>query len=691
VEYLVRGDSRTWKNGEVCDDKIRVFNRDYVLANVERIDGPVPIYILGEENAQLAEQIAKDEKEIVSRSAALSTGEDALIRLEKAKGKIFTDVASTISQNISGEATRGYRKPQAESDFATLSDRISLTDDEIDRHKSTITQRELPKLELLSLLTASAAAINKVVREAGVLLKKEVSSVVIERLKANPDISRWVEEGLAIRHNHESPRCEFCDQEIPAERFKSLTDHFNEADQQLKSDVEAKISIVNSIMETIQGLSPREASSLYEEFQEAYGEAAGRLIAERDAMVLRLQTLNSDIEGKKSKTTEVVTLDVEIDFAELKDALATVNALVSKHNDKTVAFDSEKDVARKALKSNYLSKIAAEVDRAETEIASQKASNKEINDGDESVESDVSIAELRRRVGQNRAVISSAHRACDELNDKLSRFLGRDEIVFEVAEDGYVMKRHGEIANDPSEGEKTAIAFVYFIVQLKDREFDLSKGTVVIDDPVSSLDSNSLFQAFAFLKESVMDAKQVFILTHNYDLMRQVRQWLRQMSNKKTQTERSYYMIKNRIVNGHREAYLAPMDKLLMEFDSEYQYLFSLLRDYKDDDSLGTAYAFPNIGRKFLEMFLASKYPNGENLYKKMTRVSYDEMEKTAILRFVHTHSHADSMEGMAGFDETIASGGQQVIASLLSMIEQVDPVHYKALVETHESARTAA
>jgi hypothetical protein len=90
-------------------------------------------------------------------------------------------------------------------------------------------------------------------------------------------------------------------------------------------------------------------------------------------------------------------------------------------------------------------------------------------------------------------------------------------------------------------------------------------------------------------------------------------------------------------------------------------------------------------------MFLASKYPNGENLYKKMTRVSYDEMQKTAILRFVHTHSHADSMEGMAGFDETIASGGQQVIASLLSMIEQVDPVHYKALVEAHESARTAA
>ncbi len=42
-----------------------------------------------------------------------------------------------------------------------------------------------------------------------------------------------------------------------------------------------------------------------------------------------------------------------------------------------------------------------------------------------------------------------------------------------------------------SEGERTAIAFLYFLKSLQDKSFDLANGIVVIDDPVSSLDANA--------------------------------------------------------------------------------------------------------------------------------------------------------------------------------------------------------
>ena len=68
-----------------------------------------------------------------------------------------------------------------------------------------------------------------------------------------------------------------------------------------------------------------------------------------------------------------------------------------------------------------------------------------------------------------------------------------------------------------SEGEKTAITFLYFVVGLQDQDFDLAEGIVVIDDPISSLDSSSVYQAFSFLKNAVKDARQIFLLTHNFD------------------------------------------------------------------------------------------------------------------------------------------------------------------------------
>lgn len=40
-----------------------------------------------------------------------------------------------------------------------------------------------------------------------------------------------------------------------------------------------------------------------------------------------------------------------------------------------------------------------------------------------------------------------------------------------------------------SEGEKTAIPFVYFTIHLKDKDFDIKNGIIVIDDPICSMDS----------------------------------------------------------------------------------------------------------------------------------------------------------------------------------------------------------
>lgn len=98
-----------------------------------------------------------------------------------------------------------------------------------------------------------------------------------------------------------------------------------------------------------------------------------------------------------------------------------------------------------------------------------------------------------------------------EFNEKLWSFLGRNDLSLERQnEGGYFIKRNNseEVKNKSlSEGEKTAIALVYFITKLKENGNKIEDTIVVIDDPISSFDSNHLFHANFFIK---MNAKTFY-------------------------------------------------------------------------------------------------------------------------------------------------------------------------------------
>ena len=113
----------------------------------------------------------------------------------------------------------------------------------------------------------------------------------------------------------------------------------------------------------------------------------------------------------------------------------------------------------------------------------------------------------------------------DELNRDLRNYLGHPELQLEYEETGYRLKRNGQPANDLSAGEKSAFAFLYFLRRLSDTSFDLNNGIVIVDDPVSSLDANSLYYAFGFIKERTKDAGQLFIFTHSFPFFSLARNW----------------------------------------------------------------------------------------------------------------------------------------------------------------------
>lgn len=118
--------------------------------------------------------------------------------------------------------------------------------------------------------------------------------------------------------------------------------------------------------------------------------------------------------------------------------------------------------------------------------------------------------------------------AVDEMNRTLKAygFINFEILPSESLENHYVIKRqNGELAFESlSEGEVTFITFLYF-VQLTNgaatQDSIVQNRVVVIDDPISSLDSNVLYIVSAIVKGMINSVKvgssikQMLLFTHN--------------------------------------------------------------------------------------------------------------------------------------------------------------------------------
>ncbi len=683
LKYKIETADGEYEEGSSYSKKIRVFNQHYISQNIDILSCKAnPIYILGEENKKLADSIKKDEiilkgnPEIPSDAGKLKNLKDKKKELERnegARGDRFSNVAKIIGTTVSGVSARNYRKNDAAKDFKTLGSKKLLSKQEIDRHLVTLKQQETSALAEFEKGTIEKDA-KKIIVDASSLLKQTVEVTVVSRLQKNPHISQWVEEGYKLHQKENSKKCEFCDQPLPDERIRILAGYFNIADKKMKESIDALLIILREFLKNIQDSAILDKANLYAEFQEEYSLKAGELEIAKQNLVKQILKFMEEVESKKLHTTAALKLSSSFEFKPYTNSIDALNIFIKKHNEKSLNFSRAKKEAQEKLKEHYLSEEFDVINAFNTNIENLEREIDILENGNPDDPEDVGTIALQKRIDENKNKISTSGLACDEINKQLETFLGRRELVFENSEDGYLLKRNGEIAKNLSEGEKTAIAFVYFTIHLKDRDFNVRNDIVVVDDPISSLDSNSLFQAFSFLKNAVQECAQIFIFTHNYDFLQLVLNWFRNTKN--SQGHKAYFMIKNLRIDDKRAAKLDVLDKLLINYNSEYQYLFKTLLTFSPDGTIDSVYHIPNIARKVLDNFLMIMIPDNSSPFKKLEQIDFDENKKTSIYKFTNDQSHITGK----GFDPSLVSESQNVISYLLEMMQSVFPKHYEIL-----------
>ena len=185
--------------------------------------------------------------------------------------------------------------------------------------------------------------------------------------------------------------------------------------------------------------------------------------------------------------------------------------------------------------------LATEVKSYHDEVARLKKEIDAITTHGQQLRKDITaltteISELNKHNANTEAAIDSINKILRDSGFQGFSLRAKDgvENVYEV------IREDGSVAENLSEGERNFIAFLYFYHQVRGSmtSEELKEKIVVIDDPVSSMDSTALFLVSAIVREMINVCrnnteylnpkvpgdyiKQLFILTHNVYFHREV-------------------------------------------------------------------------------------------------------------------------------------------------------------------------
>lgn len=693
--------------------KVRVFNRDAVDRNVFEVPNHQlpPVYLLGEDSVEKERRVVGLKNRLLRVEALKASWAARKANAEGDFERYCTDQARQIKNLLTASGGGPYNNYDSRS-FKQTAQRLMaanppaqrLADDQRTRHLATKEGTPKDKIQPLAVQYPDFVAITNKVQE---MLRRSVLSSALPELVANPAVAAWVGQGLVLHTGeHASSKCRFCEQSMPASRMEQLEAHFNDQFRQFQNDLTALIAEAEDARGRISTLRTPSRGLLYPHLAIEYEQTAKILSQQSSLVVMYFDALKRALVAKKDEPfkklelfdflagsgasgDELTVLEtvfkVIIGTAALitaklgQGAYQKINSIIVEHNRHTDAFASRVSAARKALEEDAVIEALASCQSKQRSIADADAKVGWAHAISQAIQTNIRTLEL---------AIQQHQKPAEELNREMASYLGCDELRFEVQETGYTITRSGQPATNLSEGEKTAIAFMYFLKSLEDSGFDTKTGVIVIDDPVSSLDANSLYCAFGFMKARTRDAHQLFVLTHNFTFFRQVRNWfLRRPSQDRKQRPAQFYMLTSKIdAGGKRNAVLDPLDPLLHQFESEYHYLFKRVFDEANRPAgqgpLESFYGLPNIARRLLEAFLAFRVPNiaGE-LFQKLEHVQFDVHRKTRILRFLHTQSHFDQI-GEPEHDLSLLSETPAILKDVLDLIRENDGVHYAGMVE---------
>lgn len=338
--------------------------------------------------------------------------------------------------------------------------------------------------------------------------------------------SAWVGQGRQyILPN--SNICPFCQQETISDEFKEKLEAF------FDTEYKRRVDQVKQLSETYREASNHIITAMEELLQNENAVKIGNLNTEiYQAKIVLLKTLYSE-QGKKINE-KIAQPGIIIAFPndssvvqEIVDLLNEANTRIDAHNKLVDERDTEEAKLTDDVWATAIHESQTLIKAYQTDISNLNKAANGIKKARDSKKEEIDI--LEANVIEKSRNITSVQPTIDEINRSLKAY-GFTNFEIQPAEghkNHYTIKRgDGSLASDTlSEGEETFLSFLYFMQWTKgstDPNHVVDKKIIVLDDPISSLDSTILYVVGAMVRELSFnirhgqgDVNQLFVLTHN--------------------------------------------------------------------------------------------------------------------------------------------------------------------------------
>jgi len=371
--------------------------------------------------------------------------------------------------------------------------------------------------------------------ESNTICQKKIigkSDVDIAALIQRLNINDWVNEGR--RYLQEGNRCPFCQNETITTAFRTQLEQY--FDETFIND--------NRLILTITEEYNRLATNLIDELNniEEMERAKVESLLNVDLLSSLIKTITSQFATNKellhSKCRE---LSRSIELTSVKEQLLLIqriiddtNIEISKHNRIVSDYSHQKSnlissIWKYIIEENKL-KIKSFIEKQNYYQKGIDSINKEITD------LRVQYSRLDTEIKSLSKNVTDTQHSIDEINRLLKSygFTNFEIVKSKIEKHKYQIQRADETIAEStlSEGEITFITFLYFLQKAKGSETSDAvneERILVIDDPISNLDSTILFVVSSLIKDLIKDIRtdigqirQLIVLTHNIYFYKEV-------------------------------------------------------------------------------------------------------------------------------------------------------------------------
>ncbi|TBG89353.1 hypothetical protein ELG67_09755 [Rhizobium leguminosarum] len=512
-----------------------VYNRDFVEQNfVPRMQG---IFTLGHEDASVLAEIDDLKGKIDAATADIRNRRHVLEGTDGKGGERMkrADLDLDLQEKCWAtkiryedrfkEAFRGVLNSRANfaarmfNEFETNTSELKHLDELVTRAETVfadVKSREdrLPACSGSDLLTLESSPI----LAKRVFGKVDVPIAGMIRHLRNSD---WVRQGLHFFHQN-GDKCPFCQQATDDDFRRHLEDYFDETYQRDVDEIAGFLTTYVLYTERVTQQLDQLAASTSQYLDQASLHPLSE--AARAKCALNIQHL----QRKRSEPSAVVELEPMAQvFEEINALLAQGNARIDAHNSLIDNIVSERQVLVSDIWRYIVDEASINLDAYRAACTAISRAIDGLTRGIE--QKDADRREKTSRLRELERQVTSVQPTVNAINQLLASF-GFNNFTLATAQESNrfyrVVRGDGTEARETlSEGERTFIVFLYFYHLIGGSVSESGVTTnriVVIDDPVSSLDSDVLFIVSSLIKKLFVKAqdpastlKQVFVLTHN--------------------------------------------------------------------------------------------------------------------------------------------------------------------------------